>query len=1277
MRSRDFVPPAWLPVLLVSIAGVVSCARPGGPESTTDEFGDGSVAFVSGLKCPAAVSSEPLPARAEVMGTAVGSGSGSGSGDVIFTKDLFNNQFTAVCGSCHVRGSTQPNITIGNFATTITQDVVNNIIQSDDITKVMPPYGTPYSARAGNPDDTVVKLVQTLNLWLAWGQPSGSFPTTPPGSTSGVDGGAGGGGAGGAGAGPADGGASPATSTSQANYNLSPELGTSLTNIGSCIPSKYAVGVNVQPMDKLDAFFAQATELPRTLDQTDLTTFDSDELARNGVISYTPSYPLWSDNAGKMRHVRVPRGQPITFDKATQKFNIPPNTRFYKTFFKSVIDENGNQAWKRIETRLIVSRPDETQPDGTIKQTALFGTYVWNEEETATQLLDDPLNDFLPFTDRVISYITDEPQARALVGTQVSYDQDQLGLDHPGLVRHYALPSSQRCIQCHMGSPSAAFVLGFTPLQVATVPPGQSGVIEPASVDELTQLQRLIDYKVIDGMTSPADVLPLEQTQLPRAPRNNYELTAQAYVLGNCSHCHNPRGFPSTKAPELKDVLNFLPGPNGGIFQFPLDRTSPVRARGIKQDVAMPYITPSLRDYPVDESVTNNDSTLWNRKFIECDTTQTSTNGWCTTPGKLVDFIDAPWRSLVYRNADTPFDYVDDLAIFPHMPMNTPGYDCRAARILADWMVSIPAKFVGTGTPGVSEDAVGIANLDAALAKGATVDTSVQPYVEVSPADSGYAAAVAAAQKRLDQYHNGHRYGYCPNTTDTIWTQSQPPDLSQSDTTVTPPRLIMPVDGVPDRPKWVVTDTTDPPGDWYPRGADWMTTLVDHKLGDPSRDSQVVINALANITLDDATRQALTTDVPMGIWTQKPGCSFSGVPTVSAYQGADKPAWMNLDVNSAALPNAPVYTESAGAAVFANICVNCHGPQADAKGLLADEIAILTGGDARVANFRIGLFGPENNPGANRVRVFGNAIPNVSPDDVGARYLSWMALGGTRKNIPLSLLNLVATTPVLGEIRANVAGSKLSPNMLQLAQQNCALTIGPATLGPTGNDPNALSFFKYGPLGWTDPGLIAKNGDAALWSKLCSLNNRPIVRVISPMGWSANTTPNGLGIALSSLYWGTGPDGQPVYPATAPVMNHLGQIENGISPDNQFPFCLQQPAGDPQQNGSAAYFAEQFRNLYLVRGQTPVPYCPPELFAPGPNEDGATYPSDSLQAGQLLPKWNVTWTRENNTVVSKAVGNWAARGAINAGLAVFLYVDQLSKGAAPKVPYNHCEEVGP
>ena len=44
--------------------------------------------------------------------------------------------------------------------------------------------------------------------------------------------------------------------------------------------------------------------------------------------------------------------------------------------------------------------------------------------------------------------------------------------------------------------------------------------------------------------------------------------------------------------------------------------------------------------------------------------------------------IYAPWRSLLYRNVDNAFAYTDDLALYPHMPMNTP-----AQKMLAEQLV--------------------------------------------------------------------------------------------------------------------------------------------------------------------------------------------------------------------------------------------------------------------------------------------------------------------------------------------------------------------------------------------------------------------------------------------------------------------------------------------------------------------------------------------------------------------------------------------------------------
>ena len=1266
---------AFFLTILAATVGL-ACGRPGGP-GVANEFGDNSTVLLSGAKCLPLLSAEVYPARSVVTHP----GSAATGGNIYFTSDLWG-KFVPICGGCHVTaddGNFQ--VSLGTFASQVTESVLQQHIETDDptigsATEYMPPpdspNGEPFSERG--PNDPVRVLANLLQLWIAQGSPPGQFYLSPP--DGGTDGGATDGGA-------ADGGADaggPDSGAPQGAYSMTPDVGATLTNIGTCLPNKYVVGTNADAMDSLDAFFAQATQLPNTLAETDLTTLDSDALARNGVVSYVPAYPLWSDNAGKMRYVRTPHNQPIVFDKSTQTFQIPANTRFYKTFLKQIIDIDGNLAYRKIETRLIVSRPDTTAADGTVQQNALFGTYIWNDTETAAPLQQDPLRDGLPFTDRLITYNIDEPRAAAIqASTPPGLNLDYaLSTASPPVRRHYAVPSSERCIECHMGSASASFVLGFLPVQIATHPAGQSGVIEPATGDELTQLQRLIDYNVITGISSPADVTPLEKTQLPRTPRNAYELKAQAYMVGNCAHCHNPRGFPTTKAPALRDLLDFLPGPNGGVFQFPLDRMSPLRARGKNEDIPIPYITPSLRDIPESESFS-----VYKPKYQVCASGVAQTDGWCTKVANnpYADFIDAPWRSLVYRNVDAPFDSVDDLAIFPHMPLNTPGYDCRVAQIMADWMVSIPAVNPNAALENNTPDT------------GGQLDVSPQTYTEVLPSDPAYASAQTAATKRVAQYHAGHRYDFCPDTSDivdpdvTSGMLETPADLPISDDAVSPPQTIMIVDGVPDRPNWVVTDETELPGPWYPRGTNWQDALLE-QIADATgsgvlqADLQTVVNDLPNVFLDDTTKSVLTTPVPFALWQAKSDCNFNGAPTVGSYQGADRPMWMDYGKVD---PSAPVFLESPGAAVFTNICINCHGPQADAKGLLADEISLMTGGTAQVADFRSGLFGPESAPGMNRTELFAPVIPAgdpSTPDDFAARYMSWMALGGTKVQLPPQLLQVVAATQVAGVGRQNLQITG-SANMLQLARRLCAHVL---LSDPPNSYQAALGTLPGSfPVNWsTATGLISRNGDAEMWMKVCALDNRPVVRVVVPGAGTPNTLPlnpqaenwssywNGatsLFVTGTSLYWGTdgtgrGGIGSPTYPAGSPLMDQRGQISTAdlASSGNLFPICVREP---PVGSDAHAAADALLQKLADGTGGNVIPYCPDALFTTTVNSSG-----NLIQQWQLAP-FDPSDTSKSLTFLD--ANKWALRGAINAGLAVFLYVDQLSQSGAPQPLYNQCE----
>ena len=258
--------------------------------------------------------------------------------------------------------------------------------------------------------------------------------------------------------------------------------------------------------------------------------------------------------------------------------------------------------------------------------------------------------------------------------------------------------------------------------------------------------------------------------------------------------------------------------------------------------------------------------------------------------------------------------------------------------------------------------------------------------------------------------------------------------------------------------------------------------------------------------------------------------------------------------------NAPVFEESTGAAIFTTVCFNCHGVNADSKGLLADEISSLTGGSARVADFRDGFLGPVSAPGTNRAAVFGDSaaqLPGVTVDDLSARYMAWMALGGTNKHLPEDVLTEVALAPVLGQIRAHVAQSG-TPDMLRLALDLCEELVGSDVDGTTISMSNLIT---TGRMGWSQfTGLVDSNGDAEMWLRVCNLGNRQIVRALTLQGgWTATASPLNLFASGQHLYWAKSPTGDDWYGAN-PVMDQVGNIQTGVTPANLFPICVQPPS---------------------------------------------------------------------------------------------------------------------
>jgi hypothetical protein len=173
-----------------------------------------------------------------------------------------------------------------------------------------------------------------------------------------------------------------------------------------------------------------------------------------------------------------------------------------------------------------------------------------------------------------------------------------------------------------------------------------------------------------------------------------------------------------------------------------------------------------------------------------------------------------------------------------------------------------------------------------------------------------------------------------------------------------------------------------------------------------------------------------------------------------------------------------------------------------------------------------------------------------------------------------------------------------------------------------------------------------------MWLRLCNLGNRPVVRVPQVTNyWVSNAQVSVAGLRFNGyhLYWGDAksPDGKPLYPDSAPVMDHHGRIHQGLGADNPFPICVEKP-----QNPTEVGYADAALKSIAVTGTGAViPYCPPGFVTPDNllKYDGMDFPDAK---------------------------RWAARGAINAAMAVFMYLDQIERDPGKRQPlYNHCEQL--
>jgi mono/diheme cytochrome c family protein len=666
---------------------------------------------------------------------------------------------------------------------------------------------------------------------------------------------------------------------------------------------------------------------------------------------------------------------------------------------------------------------------------------------------------------------------------------------------------------------------------------------------------------------------------------------------------------------------------------------------------------------------------------------------------------------LIYRNVDTKFSYSDDFAIFPHMPRDTPGYDCRAKQILGTWMVSIPAK------PKRIEDLPEelqktIRNSTLASRQGqvwssryaeALLDFE-QPYEDVSADDPSFVGYMIAGAERVVSFQRGTRYDNCPEPSvdivdpivDEGLARKFPGAENTYDSDNSGNQCLVSGGILPERPHWFDLDLTEPPGDWLPRRVDWKTILVERKIDKQpllesdkqrNRSDRRTVQLLTgrdpwateepttpgpDVRITAALREWALTPVPMGFWLDKPECESkfasapaTAIPLASSYDEASRPRWMshaNVQRALAEHPDAPIYTITPAAQVFTSICINCHGPLADSKGRMADNLADMTGGDTRVANLRDGFFGPADRPGFNRQSVFASAPTDggVTAEDWAARYLVWMGSGGTQRVIPPAILNAVATTRVMGVRREGLTQlSKYGANMLGVADFLCGTVLPFVQLSYELRFDVARGWvdsFEMYPEDASRPktlpkpplALIADNGDAEFWQQLCTFQNpAPVVAVKFADGRFVEATQGnqnylkedgssepGSERTLQMLFR------RSAYPSDTPVGDNRGRVQPGLGDDNLAPWCIERPETPAERSALEA----KFREMRSGRDDEP-PYCPDQL--------GTAHLTNNLEHAQ--------WTR---------------RGSMNAGLAVFIYLDALAKGETQRpMEYNRCEQL--
>jgi uncharacterized repeat protein (TIGR03806 family) len=232
--------------------------------------------------------------------------------------------------------------------------------------------------------------------------------------------------------------------------------------------------------------------------------FDGDlskQIPAVDILPYSLNTPLFSDNAVKLRFIKLPKGQPVKYNP-NNVFDFPKGTIIIKTFYYPNDFRDESKGRNLMETRLLINQPAGWK--------AL--DYIWNEAQT----------------DAILEVAGDSKMVAYL-------DADGKKQNHS-----YIIPNQNQCKGCH-NNKEVLTPIGPSARQL-------NGDFDYGNGSE-NQLVNWEKKGILKEMPAIAEC--------PKAPIWNQPNTgsladrARIYLDINCAHCHNPNGPAMTSGLNL------------------------------------------------------------------------------------------------------------------------------------------------------------------------------------------------------------------------------------------------------------------------------------------------------------------------------------------------------------------------------------------------------------------------------------------------------------------------------------------------------------------------------------------------------------------------------------------------------------------------------------------------------------------------------------------------------------------------------------------------------